>query len=168
MKRTYFWLLLFGIWNLAIINSCIRDEIDPIDNILRYYCDGGGIENIRLEKKEGNKISIKAKNVHYKRGISSNGGWEDYYKDFEFPNCEIAIKDTLIQITGNNSNQQQFYAIIINKDNNTVFGEITKWKSYQTQIPETYLSLTLKKGIFPFIDSLNFGQPPSLRNCVSL
>jgi|AntAceMinimDraft_5_1070358.scaffolds.fasta_scaffold111549_1 hypothetical protein len=168
MKRTNIWLLLLGIWSIAVICSCKSDEIDPIDNLLIYYCGGGDIENMKLEKKEGNKISIKAKNVFYKRGISSNGGWEDYYKDFEFPNCEIAIIDTAIEITNNNINQQQFYAIITNKDNNTVFGEITKWNSYQTQIPETYLKLTLKKNLFPLIDSLNFGQPLSLNNCVPL
>lgn len=163
MKRTNIWLLLLGTWSLAVIYSCKSDEIDPIDYILRYYCGGGNIETMKLEKKEGNKISIKAKNVLYK--LDAYG---EYYKDFEFPNCEITIIDTVIQITSNNSNQQQYYALITNKDNNTVFGVITKWKSYQTQTPITYLSLTLKKDIFPLIDSLNFGQPPSLNNCVPL
>ncbi|MFN4146648.1 MAG: hypothetical protein ACK4GN_12550 [Runella sp.] len=168
MKRTNFWLLLLGTWSVAVICSCKNDNIEPIDFLLRYYCGGGFIENMKLERKEGNRISIKAKNVFYKRGISSNGGWEEFYKNFEFPNCEIAIIDTVIQITNNNGNQQQFYARITNKDDNTVFGEITKWKSFQTQTPITYLRLTLKKGLFPFIDSLNFGRPPSLNNCVPL
>jgi hypothetical protein len=163
MKRISFWLLLLGISGVALVSSCKSDEVDPIDLLLRFYCDGAGIENIKLERKKGNEISIKAKNVLYK--LDANG---KFYKDFEFPNCEIAIIDTTIEITRINGTQQQFFARIINKDNNTVFGEITKWKSYPTQTPLINLRLTLKKNLFPLIDSLNFDRPPSFSNCVPL
>jgi hypothetical protein len=156
MKRTNFWLLLLGIGSIAVINSCKGDEIDPIENLLGYYF-GAVVENIKLEKKQGNSISIKATRVLYKRGISSNGGWEDYYKDYEFPNCEIIIKDTVLAIASANANQTQFYAKIINKDNNTVFGDITKWDSYQTVNKQNYYLLRLN-NIFPFMDSLYFSH----------
>jgi hypothetical protein len=119
MKQIIFWLLLLGISGVALVSSCKSDEVDPIDMLLRFYCGGGDIESIKLERKKGKEISIKAKNVLYK--LDANG---EFYKDFEFPNCEIAIIDTTIEITSKNANQQQFYAIITNKDNNTVFGEI--------------------------------------------
>jgi len=154
MKRTNFWLLLLGIWSIAVIASCKSDEINPIDNLLGYYL-GGGVENIKLEKKEGKTISIKAKKVFYKRSIKPDGGWEDYYKDYEFPNCEIMIIDTVIAISAINANQNQFYAKIINKDNNTVFGNITNWDSYQTATKRNYYLLRLN-NVFPFIDSLYF------------
>jgi hypothetical protein len=138
MKRINFWLLLLGISGVALVSSCKSDEINPIDMLLGYYTDGG-TEDVYLEKKEGNKALVKI-NL-YQQGALPDGTYGYRFKVYPFPNCEIAIIDTTIKITSNNGNQNQFYAKIINKDNNTILGEITKWDSYQTATKRSYFGL---------------------------
>lgn len=137
MKRTKFWLLLLGIGSVVVIYSCKSDKISPIKNILGYYTDGG-TEDVYLEIKKDNNVLVKV-NL-YQQGTLPDGTYGYRFKVYPFPNCEIVVLDTVI-VSAKNTNQNQFYAKIINHDNNTILGEITKWDSYQTATKRSYFAL---------------------------
>jgi hypothetical protein len=121
MRNQYVRLWLLGLCSVVMILSCKRNKVDPIDKLMGFYFDYTQTARMKLEKKTDNTIHLTVLNFVFRRQLNATGGYSTYSKDFEFPKCKIIPLDT----NGLGDINTDF-AKIINMDNNTEMGRISK------------------------------------------
>ena len=147
MRRKTIGLLLTWALGAAVMLGCKGDEVNPVDKLMGLYQGGfypkGVIilnvgSNIRLQKNN-DLVRLTVFNVLFQKIlIPATGGFEERYKDFDYPNCKVLFLDTL----GANNPTQPF-AKIINTDNNTELGEISNRTYYPEGIETKYYQLNV-------------------------
>ena len=146
MRKKTIGLLLTWALGAAVMLGCKGDEVNPVDNLMGLYQGPSPkgvvvlnvIGNIRLQKNN-DLVRLTVFNVLFQKIlIPATGGFEERYKDFDYPNCKVVFLDTL----GSNNPAQPF-AKIINTDSNTELGEISNRTYYPEGIETKYYQLNV-------------------------